>query len=173
MTEEFRVSPPGVPASKVYTPDELARFAAARKAKEAKAKRKDTARRRWTLLNAFVDRGMAGLKFSDVAVWMALFRNSNADGVATVARTRIKALTGCDIKTIAGALSRLTAEHWAVRIQRGGPVGGMAVYRLQAPKDVGEKTDQGGGKNGSLYSSSYKELPTPHPQRLRDRENMT
>ena len=137
-SEPYRVPPPGVAAPPVYTPEELAQQAARDKARTAKRKRKDAARTRWALLNRFVDEGMAGLELSDVAVWVALFRNAGADGVATVARARLEALTGCKHNTLTVALRRLINAGWVARLRRGGPSGGCAVYRVQHPKEVGQ-----------------------------------
>lgn len=129
--EPYRVPAPGEAAAPVRTPAELERMARQRKVRENVARRKDTARRRWTLLNAFVDGGMAGLELSDVAVWLALFRHARADGVATVARARMVEMTGLARNTITASLSRLVAAGWVERLRRGGPSGGVAVYRVQ------------------------------------------
>ena len=147
MAEKYTVPPPGVPASKVYTPAELARFDAARNAKEAKMKRKDAVKKRWAMLNHFVDYGMAGLELSDMAVWMTLFRHANADGVACVPQTRIKTLTGIAGSTITLAIERLLKTGWVERIQRGGPVGGPAKYCLiipvsHVPMTLSKSTDE-------------------------------
>ena len=136
--EPYRVPAPGEAAVPVYTPEELAQQAARCKAADTKAKRKENARGRWTLLNRFVDDGMAGLELSDVAVWFALFRHARADGAATLARARLEAMTGCNRKTITAALRRLSGAGWIARLRRGGPSGGMAVYRVQVPEKVGE-----------------------------------
>jgi len=136
--EPYTVPAPGEAAAPVRTPEELAQQAARRKAAEVKAKRKDNARARWKLLNGFIDNGMAGLELSDATVWFALFRHARADGAATVARARLAAVTGCDGKTITAALRRLCGAGWIVRLRRGGPSGGVAVYRVQHPGKVGE-----------------------------------
>lgn len=103
-----------------------------------KRQRKDTARRRWTLFNRFVDDGMADLKPADVAVWLALFRHAQADGTATVARSRLIAMTGLAPRTIKVALRRLIDFGWMERLRRGGPSGGVAVYRLKKPGKAGQ-----------------------------------
>lgn len=101
--------------------------------------RKDAARKRWALMNRFVDEGMANLKPADVAVWLALFRHAQADGTATVARSRLIALTGLSPNTVTASLRRLRMPGWVERLRRGGPTGGMAVYRVQYPPEGGSK----------------------------------
>ncbi|NLF57640.1 MAG: hypothetical protein GX580_08375 [Candidatus Hydrogenedens sp.] len=135
--EQYRVPPPGVAADPVRTPAELDRMAARARGVEKARRRKEAARARWALLNRFCDDGMAGLKPADAAVWLALFRHARADGVATVARARLEVMTGRERKTITAALSRLAAAGWVERLRRGGPSGGMAVYRVTAPEKVG------------------------------------
>ncbi len=135
--EPYTVPAPGEAAAPVRTPEELAQQAARRKAADVKAKRKEDARARWTLLNGFIDDGMAGLKPSDAAVWFALFRHARADGAATVARARLEAITGLALRTVKVSLRRLIASGWVERVRRGGPSGGMAVYRVKHPGKVG------------------------------------
>ena len=103
-----------------------------------KTRRKDSARRRWVLLNAFVDSGMAALKPADAAVWFALFRHAGPDGVATVARRLLVNMTGLAANTVKASLARLCAAGWVDRMRRGGPSGGVAVYRVQHPGKVGQ-----------------------------------
>jgi hypothetical protein len=134
----FRVAAPGEAAAPVRTPAELERLARQRKGREAKARRTEAARRRWMLLNAFVDAGMAGLEISDAVVWLALFRNARADGVATVARVRLVEITGLAPNTITTSIGRLVAAGWIERLRRGGPSGGIAVYRLQPLEKVAQ-----------------------------------
>ena len=136
--EPYTVPAPGDAAAPVRTPEELEQRAARRKAADMKQARKENARARWTLLNRFIDDGMAGLELSDAAVWFVLFRHARADGAAMVARGRLVAITGCDGKTITAALQRLGGAGWVARLRRGGPSGGVAVYRVQYPGKVGE-----------------------------------
>lgn len=102
------------------------------------AKGKDSARRRWVLLNAFVDSGMASLEASDSSVWFALFRHAGADGRATVARGLLVSMTGLAANTVKSSLTRLCVAGWVDRIRCGGPSGGVAVYRVQRPEKVGQ-----------------------------------
>ncbi len=122
--------PPGVAAVPLLTPEERERATVRQRAQETKAKRKDAVRRRWAMLNDFADHGMAGLRPSDAAVWLALFRHARADGVATVSRSRIEAMTGVNRKTITASLRRLADAGWIALLRRGGPNGGIAVYKV-------------------------------------------
>ena len=137
-TKPYVVPPPGVPAPPVYTPQELEQIAARKKLQAKKQQRKDAARRRWALLNRFVDEGMASLERSDVAVWIVLFRHAGADGVTSVSKSRLASVTGQDPKTVTVALRRLAGAGWISRLRRGGPTDGCAVYRVQKPHSGGE-----------------------------------
>lgn len=136
QVQPFRVAAPGKAADPVRTPAELDGRAARKRANEAKARRTEAARRRWTLLNAFVDEGMAGLELSDVVVWLALFRHARADGVATVARVQLARLAGLAPNTVTVSIRRLIAAGWLVRLRRGGPSGGIGVYHVKDPRKV-------------------------------------
>ena len=105
---------------------------------EQRKRHKDSARRRWALLNAFADSGMAALKPADAVVWFALFRHAGPDGVATVARGLLVNMTGLAANTVKTSLARLCAAGWVDRMRRGGPSGGVAVYRVQHPGKVGQ-----------------------------------
>lgn len=126
--------PPGGVLPPWRSPEELAAIAERETRRQVVVKRKDSTRRRWAVLNSFVDEGMASLEASDVAVWLALYRHARSDGVATVARARLVALTGLAPGTVKASLARLSEAGWIVRKQRGGPVGGTAKYRIQRPK---------------------------------------
>lgn len=127
---DFRVLAPGEP-----DPERLAML---RDKNKAKAKRTDAARARWTLLNAFVDHGMASLRSSDAVVWYTLFRHADADGVATVARRRLVESTGLAPDTVKASLRRLRLKGWIARLRQGGPQSGIAIYGIQNPlKKVG------------------------------------
>jgi hypothetical protein len=133
----FKVPAPGEAAEPVRTPAELARMAAVHRARETVERRKDAARRRWALLNGFIDSGMAGLKPSDVVVWFALFRHARADGAVTVARSRLLKMTGLAPRTVTVCIRRMIDAGWIERIRRGDPSGGIAIYRVTRPGEVG------------------------------------
>ncbi len=97
---------------------------------------KDTARRRWTLLNGFVDSGMAVLKPSDVAVWTVLFRLARADGFVFASLKKLSELTGMDRRTVQRALGNLKVAGHIVTIQRGG---GCAATRYRLTRSGNEE----------------------------------
>lgn len=137
----YRVPPPGMAADPVYSPEELAAIARDREqraaVKAARARRKDVAHRRWTMLNGFVDEGMAQCEMSDAVVWFALFRHARADGLVRLSRARLEEVTRLNRKTITAALARLVSAGWLQRMRRGGPSGGMAVYCVKNNKEGG------------------------------------
>ncbi|NLF59367.1 MAG: helix-turn-helix domain-containing protein [Candidatus Hydrogenedens sp.] len=139
----YRVPPPGELAEPVYSQEELAAMAQDRERrtamKAARARRKDVARRRWTMINCFVDEGMAGLKPADTAVWVALFRHARADGLVRLSRARLVSVTGLSPQTVKVSLSRLVSAGWLQRMQSGGPSGGIAVYCVKINKEGGLK----------------------------------
>lgn len=120
----------------------IARTQARRNAMQSKSKRRrkcaDTVRRRWRLFNAFVDGGTADLKSADVLVWMALFRHAKPDGAVSLSRGRMVAITGLAPNTVTRALARLVVAGWLSRIRRGGPSGGLALYRVKRTDEVGQ-----------------------------------
>lgn len=114
-------TPPAQPAGKA-------------KPRGSRSRRKRAAQvRRWTLFNRFMDTGLVDVRHADASVWLTLFRHAGPDGVATVSRTRLARLVGADPKTVTGALTRLEEVGWLTRLKRGGPSGGIAVYRVHAP----------------------------------------
>lgn len=131
---------PGKVLPPLFSDEERVRVSNARTNVRAKNKRNGAEKRRWALLNALVDSGMANLKPSDSLVWLALFRCADPAGIAAVARTRMVTLTGLDPKTVTKSLSRLVEAGWLVRLHRGGPTSGLSRYCVCAPAI--------GGKNG-------------------------
>jgi len=136
--EEYEVPPPGVAAKPWrppgWKPEPETRPAGKARPRKAKPTTKRTAAvRRWGLFNRFVDTGLAGVRPVDAEVWVALFRHADADGTVCLARGRLAALAGCTEKTASAALGRLIAAGWLVRLRRGGPVGGVALFKVQRP----------------------------------------
>lgn len=137
----YRVPPPGMTADPVYSPEELAAIARDREqraaVKAARARRKDVAHRRWTMLNGFVDEAVPHAEMSDVVLWLLMFRHARADGIVALSRSRLEAATRLNRKTITAALARLVSAGWLQRMRRGGPSGGMAVYCVKNNKEGG------------------------------------
>lgn len=129
------IPPGGLPPA--YTERELAEMDRHAKKRQTHMNRAKVNRDRWHLLNCFIDDGMAGLEYSDMAVWFALFRYAKSDGAATVPRAHLKGITGCGDATLKRALRRLINAGWIDRIRRGGPIGGVAAYYVKTPKKKG------------------------------------
>ncbi|NLF56358.1 MAG: helix-turn-helix domain-containing protein [Candidatus Hydrogenedens sp.] len=130
--EQYRVPPPGMAADPVRTPAELERMAARRKAADTTKRRKESARKRWMLLNAFADSLLADAGPVAGAVWLALFRFARPDGTVFASLPILEAMTGQHRRTIQRGINRLSELGALEKVQRGG--GGMAsIYRLLMP----------------------------------------
>jgi DNA-binding MarR family transcriptional regulator len=92
-------------------------------------------RRRFALLNAFVDCELARLGPADVAVWLVLYRHGQRDGTATAAVSDLARRTGYRDRAVRQALARLIECGLIARIKRGTLAGGPSVYRLIPPAD--------------------------------------
>lgn len=96
-------------------------------------RRKRAVRRRFRLLNMFVDAAMAGLRPSDVAVWLVLYRHAKADGTVTAAVSDLGRRAGYCESATRRALKRLAAAGLIERLKRGTLAGGPSVYRMRPP----------------------------------------
>jgi len=90
-------------------------------------------RRRFALLNAFVDCELRRLRAVDVAIWLVLYRHGQRDGTATVAVSDLARRTGYAERAVRYALHRLQADGLIDRLKRGTLAGGPSVYRLVVP----------------------------------------
>lgn len=90
-------------------------------------------RKRFQLLNAFVDAALARLGSVDVAVWLVLYRHGQRDGTATAAVSDLKRRTGYQDAAVRRALRRLRDRGLIDRLKRGTLAGGPSVYRLREP----------------------------------------
>ncbi|MEW6200053.1 MAG: helix-turn-helix domain-containing protein [Planctomycetota bacterium] len=105
---------------------------------EPKPKRKPgrgggAVRRRFVLLNGFVDCELARLGPVDVAVWLVLYRHGQRDGTATAAVSDLARRTGYADRAVRQALRRLRDRGLIDRVKRGTLAGGPSVYRLLMP----------------------------------------
>lgn len=111
-----------------------ARQANAGKAKAKAQRQRDTGgnRRRWQTFNAFcdMDKPSAGLRPADLALWCVLFRHANRRGVVCLAQTKMQEYTGLSRSGTRRALQRLVESGHLERLKRGGPVSGLAAYRM-------------------------------------------
>lgn len=90
-------------------------------------------RRRFAMLNAFVDCELARLGPVDVAVWLVLYRHGRRDDTATAAVSDLARQTGYADRAVRLALRRLWGNGLIGRVKRGTLAGGPSVYRLLMP----------------------------------------
>jgi DNA-binding transcriptional ArsR family regulator len=134
-----RIIPPG----EVLPPMDLGERPARRNGRtttdaEPNPKRKPgrgAVRRRFALLNAFVDLALPRLGPVDVAVWLVLYRHGQRDGTATAAVSDLARRTGYRDRAVRQALARLVDCGLIRRVKRGTLAGGPSVYRLIPPAD--------------------------------------
>jgi len=135
-----RIIPPGEVLPPMY-PSEPARrkgrdLANAASRPKRTANRGGAVRRRFALLNAFVDCELARLGPVDVAVWLVLYRHGRRDGTATAAVSDLVRRTGYRQAAVRNALRRLRNCGLINRLKRGTLAGGPSVYRLLLPAQV-------------------------------------
>ncbi len=134
-----RIIPPG----EVLPPMDLGERHARRNGRaptdaEPKPKRKPgrggAVRRRFALLNAFIDGGLPRRTRAELAAWLLLYRHAKPDGIVTASVADLARRTGCDESTIRRALKRLREAGLVERIKRGTLAGGPSVWRLLTPE---------------------------------------
>ncbi|NOT01126.1 MAG: hypothetical protein HOP29_10910 [Phycisphaerales bacterium] len=95
--------------------------------------RGEAVRRRFGLLNAFIDLGMPHLPRSALAAWLALYRHAKPDGTVTASVGDLARRCGCSCRAMQDALGRLQASGCVERLKRGSLAGGPSVWRLLTP----------------------------------------
>jgi DNA-binding MarR family transcriptional regulator len=86
---------------------------------------------RFQVLNAFVDRAMAGLTRAEVAVWLVLYRDSR-EGVARTSLADMARRGGMEKRTVLRAVRRLEGRGLLEVVRRGGLSRGPSSYRVRA-----------------------------------------
>jgi CRP-like cAMP-binding protein len=87
---------------------------------------------RFAMLNAFADMGMADLTGAETKVWLILFRDTKADGLARTGQTDIARRSGLTIRGVQKALDKLQAKGLIRVVHRGRLNQGPSSYRVQA-----------------------------------------
>jgi DNA-binding MarR family transcriptional regulator len=80
------------------------------------------------LLSAFVDGGMAGLTRAEIAVWLALFRDTKPNGTARTSLDDLARRGGMDRQTASRAVGRLVGRKMLRVVRRGGLNRGPSTY---------------------------------------------
>ena len=112
-------------------PEVQAERAAAQQATAAAAKPKRRIRsERFAALNAFVDFGVAKLTGAEVKVWLILYRDTKANGLARTGQTDIARRAGLRPRMVRYALAKLEAKGMVHVLNRGRLNVGPSVYRV-------------------------------------------
>jgi len=133
-----------LPPDAVLRPDddEIAATAAARQAARptpaAKPKRR-TRSERFAVLNTFVDFGVADAKLTpaEALVWLVLFRDTKANGLARTGQTDIARRAGLSVRGVKKAIRALTAKGMVHVLNRGRLNVGPSVYRVHPTRHMG------------------------------------
>jgi len=100
-----------------------------KKPKGAPSRRK--AANRFAVLNAFADYSLAGLKRSEMAVWLLLYRDTKPDGLARTSQVDLARRAGIDERTARRAVESLRRAGLLTVVHRGGLRRGTSAYRVQ------------------------------------------
>ncbi len=99
------------------------------------AGKRGAVRRRFGLLNAFLDRSVPLVESrAGLAAWMLLYRHAKPDGIVTAAVSDLARRAGCCESAMRRALKRLQSAGLVERIKRGTLAGGASVWRLLTPE---------------------------------------
>lgn len=86
---------------------------------------------RFAEINGFIDRTLATLTPSAVAVWLILWRDTKPNGFARTGQTDLARRAGCDTRTVRRALAGLEAAG-LLKVVRQGRIGsGPSTYRVR------------------------------------------
>jgi hypothetical protein len=85
---------------------------------------------RFAALNAFLDATVAELPRAQMAVWLLLFRDTKADGLARTGQADLARRAGCNAGTVKRALAGLARRELLTVVRRGRIGTGPSVYRL-------------------------------------------
>jgi len=138
-----------LPPDAVLRPDddEIAATAAARQAAARQAARpmpaakpkRRTRSERFAALNAFVDFGIADAKLTpaEALVWLVLFRDTKANGLARTGQTDIARRAGLSVRGVKKAIQALNAKGMVHVLNRGRLNVGPSVYRVHPTRYMG------------------------------------
>jgi len=86
---------------------------------------------RFAVLNGFVDGVMGALPRAPICVWVLLYRDTKADGLARTGVADLAKRAKCDRSTVIRALRLLVEEGHLEVVRRGGIGRGPSVYRVK------------------------------------------
>jgi hypothetical protein len=88
---------------------------------------------RFGVINAIIDHALSGLKRNELAVWLVLWRFTDAKtGVATVPYAAVAERVGTSTKTVVRVVKRLRAAGLVTVVRQGGYGKGPSVLRVVA-----------------------------------------
>lgn len=93
-----------------------------------------TVRRRFALLNAFIDGELPQRTRAELAAWLLLYRHAKPDGIVTASVADLARRAGRDESAMRRALRRLREAGLVERLKRGTLAGGPSVWRLLTPE---------------------------------------
>lgn len=143
MSTGPRIIPVGAEPAPLLTPADAtdrearqasgARVKAAKEPKDRHPRGGSAVRRRFALLNAFIDIALPNLERSAVAVWLLLYRHAKPDGTVSASIADLARRAGASDRQVQRALGRLQAAGIVCRLKRGTLAGGPSVYRMVQP----------------------------------------
>ena len=143
MSNGPHIIPVGDEPAPLLTPEEAAerkaRYAdrgrgrATKNPKELRQGRGSAVRRRFALLNAFIDNVSATLPRSAVVVWLQLYRHAKPEGTVSASVADLARRAGASDRQVQRALALLQEVGMLCRLKRGTLAGGPSVYRLVQP----------------------------------------
>jgi hypothetical protein len=94
---------------------------------------------RFAALNAFVDFGIADAKLTpaEALVWLVLFRDTKANGLARTGQTDIARRAGLSVRGVKKAIRALNAKGMVHVLNRGRLNVGPSVYRVHPTRHMG------------------------------------
>jgi len=127
-----------LPCDAVFRPEDdevAASEAALAAAKPVKPKRR-TRSERFAVLNAFVDCALADMTGAEAKVWLILFRDTKAEGMARTGQTDIASRAGIDARSVRRALDTLRSKGMVKVVRRGQLNAGPSTYRVHPVGDA-------------------------------------
>lgn len=94
-------------------------------------------RRRFAVVNAFVDVALRDILPSDGLVWLVLWRDTKPNGLARTSQADMARRTGLALSTVKRAIKRLVAAGLLTVAYRGGLRRGPSVYRVHGVRRDG------------------------------------
>jgi len=91
-------------------------------------------RQRFALLNAVVDYALPGMRRSELAAWLVLYRHAKPDGTVVASVADLARRSGCSDRAMRTALPRMQSAGLLARLKRGTLAGGPSVWRLRTPE---------------------------------------